>query len=107
MDPGLPQLNAQGSYKYWGEAKLPGVAKGVPEPDNAQGDESCAVANYTEAFGKPARWGWADTLCSSTFVFLCRMQSELLAQRSCYLLFEAAPRWPPHCVPWSLPRQPW
>jgi hypothetical protein len=76
MDPGLPQLSAPGSYKHWGEAVQPGQAKGVREPDNASGDESCAVANFTEAFGKPARWGWADTQCSNTFVFLCRMQSE-------------------------------
>ena len=44
------------------------------EPNNAAGDESCTVANATEVRGTPLRWGWSDTVCSDSYIFLCRMQ---------------------------------
>jgi hypothetical protein len=39
--------------------------------------ELCAVANATEAFGKPVAWGWADTRCHATLApFICRRPGE-------------------------------
>ena len=47
-------------------------ANRVKEPNNAEYPELCATANYSEAFGKPMAWGWADTNCSVLAPFICR-----------------------------------
>jgi hypothetical protein len=49
----------------------------VKEPNNADFPENCAVANVSEAFGKPLAWGWADTSCNNTLAaFICRRPGE-------------------------------
>ena len=48
-------------------------ANRVKEPNNGDFPELCSVANYTEAFGKPSAWGWADAKCNATLApFICR-----------------------------------
>jgi hypothetical protein len=53
-----------GAYQHWG---------GPNEPNQARVG-LCAVSNasltYTNA------WGWADTMCNNTFVFICRVQRK-------------------------------
>ena len=46
------------------------------EPYPAGAGEYCGVCNYTEVFGAPSTWGWADSLCTNTFISMCRLQSE-------------------------------
>jgi hypothetical protein len=48
----------------------------IAEPSNTFGNEKCAVANWTETYGRPLAWGWADTLCNQQFVPMCRMLRE-------------------------------
>lgn len=40
--------------------------------------EYCAVANYSQTYGKPTAWGWSDINCAKNFVFMCRLQSGWL-----------------------------
>lgn len=63
-----------GNSKYinWGVMQ-PGS---IPEPNNAVSPpELCAVANFTmtPASTLPYRAFWADTGCSETYVFMCRL----------------------------------
>ena len=37
---------------------------------------SCAGANYTQAYGAPAAWGWADTDCTKAYIFMCKNASK-------------------------------
>ena len=36
--------------------------------------EYCAVANYSQTYGRPEAWGWSDTNCMYNFIFICRIQ---------------------------------
>ena len=56
-------------------------AKAYPEPNNINNPEFCAVANFSQTFGTPTAWGWADSTCSNRFPFMCRNYSESLAVR--------------------------
>lgn len=44
----------------------------IREPNNMVPPELCVVANYTEAYGTPPAWGWADTGCGGRHIFICR-----------------------------------
>jgi hypothetical protein len=67
MDGSLPGPSS-GNYQHWGTYK-PG---GLPEPNNLMPPENCVVANYSEAYGIPPAYGWADTQCNNTNIFICR-----------------------------------
>ena len=41
------------------------------EPNNAFGNEYCAVSNYTEAYS--GAWGWADAACAGNYPYICRV----------------------------------
>lgn len=43
---------------------------------------SCAGANYTQAYGAPAAWGWADTDCTKAYIFMCKNASKWSAAAS-------------------------
>lgn len=60
-------------YKHWG---LVGPLNDTSEPDNFRFPELCAAANWSEAYGRPLAWGWADTHCQNKLPALCRQQSE-------------------------------
>ena len=66
-----------GAYQHWGRPE-----GGVPEPNNNRVG-LCGVANasltYTNA------WGWADTVCNMTNVFICRMQREFRALAALFI----------------------
>jgi hypothetical protein len=47
----------------------------LKEPNNVAPPEYCAVANYSQTYGKPTAWGWSDINCAKNFVFMCRLQS--------------------------------
>ncbi len=66
----LVRPNFNMSNKHWG------MAGSLVQPDNARGQELCLVANASMAYSKA--WGWADTDCADTFVFMCRMIREWL-----------------------------
>lgn len=70
-----PPFNS--SQKHWG------ISGASLQPDNAGGQELCAVANASMAYGKPSSWGWADTGCTDRFIFMCRMIRERAALASC------------------------
>jgi hypothetical protein len=58
----------------------------IAEPSNTFGNEKCAVANWTETYGMPPAWGWADTLCNQQFVPMCRMLRGWRVLVACYVL---------------------
>ncbi len=62
---------AGATYVHWGKVMPAGL---VSEPDNTAGDERCAVANASEAYG--GAWGWSDTRCSGSYAFMCRAAGE-------------------------------
>lgn len=77
-------------YINWGVLQ-PGS---IPEPNNAVNPpELCAVANFTmtPATTNPYRAFWADTGCMESFVFMCRMASELPCAQQLPLVALAAP----------------
>ena len=49
----------------------------INEPNNRFGNELCAVANATQAYGNA--WGWADTKCSGMYISMCIVRGELQA----------------------------
>ncbi len=53
-----------------------GPLNDTSEPDNFKFPELCASANWTETYGRPLAWGWADTYCLNKLPALCRQQSE-------------------------------
>jgi hypothetical protein len=56
-----------------------GPAKKEPNELDTNFPLDCAVANYTQRYGSPAAWGWADDKCSRKHVFACRNACERLA----------------------------
>jgi hypothetical protein len=66
VDPTMPKLSAADAFKWWGMTK----PDNLPEPNNYNGNELCAVGNFTEA--RKNAWGWADTSCTSQYVSMCR-----------------------------------
>jgi hypothetical protein len=59
-------------YRHWGTL----VPDGVKEPYQVEPPEFCAVANYTETYGKPCVFGWSDTGCGKQYYPMCRINSE-------------------------------
>ena len=59
------------TYLHWGRV-LP--SNTVLQPDNFNGTENCAVANYTESYLDA--FGWSDCLCNITAPFMCRVSRE-------------------------------
>jgi hypothetical protein len=59
------------TYTHWGtwadDAQL-------PEPNNLFGNENCAAANSTEAYG--GAYGWSDTVCRRQLPFMCKIIRE-------------------------------
>jgi hypothetical protein len=48
-----------------------------PEPNNVDFPENCAVANFTESYGTPLAWGWADASCTNVrAAVICRRLRE-------------------------------
>jgi hypothetical protein len=45
------------------------------EPYAPSPPELCGVNNFTEVYGAPPAWGWADTDCANEFISMCRIQS--------------------------------
>jgi hypothetical protein len=62
------------TYEHWG-SMVTDVGR-LPEPNNAMLSENCAVANYSQAFGNPTAWGWADTQCNNKFLYVCKVNRE-------------------------------
>jgi hypothetical protein len=62
------------TYQLWGKLGM------APEPNNAPiGNEFCAVANYSQSYGNPRKWGWSDTNCDYIKApFMCRMLPPLV-----------------------------
>jgi hypothetical protein len=73
IDPTMPKLSAADSFRWWGMTK----PDNLPEPNNYNGNELCAVGNYTEV--RKNAWGWADTGCTSQYVSICRMMGRRFA----------------------------
>ena len=65
---------SEANYEHWGRYISTG---NEPEPNNFDyPPENCAGANYTESFGNPGAWGWADWGCDQAFTFMCKISSE-------------------------------
>ena len=45
-----------------------------PEPNNKFGSEYCLSANYTQGYGVPFGWGFADLHCNKTLAPLCKIR---------------------------------
>ena len=62
------------SYEHWGRY----LPQQEPEPNfNIDAPpETCAGANYSQAYFNPAAWGWADQNCAARFPFMCKMLRE-------------------------------
>jgi hypothetical protein len=54
-------------YAHWGT-----VPNGPNEPNNINGTEFCAGANFTEFFD--GAWGWSDELCTLKAPFVCKIR---------------------------------
>lgn len=72
MDPVFPGPTSE-SYRHWGTLKT-GGGDSIPEPNNQQPQEYCAVCNATQTYG--GAYGWADANCANKFVSMCRIQGE-------------------------------
>jgi hypothetical protein len=101
------------TYQNWG---MYVDSKGsFNEPNNREGSEFCAVANFTESIG--ATWGWADSACTGrAWPFICMTKREHLAtlipnSPLLYLQHSAIPEYCsrprlPACLPACLPVAP-
>ncbi len=69
---GTPPPGVDRKYAHWGKLRMSdrNVPR-IPEPNNMDGDEHCAVANASQAYG-PA-WGWSDTGCDGSFPAICKI----------------------------------
>jgi hypothetical protein len=63
-----------GTYQNWG--KLDSLL----EPNNAIAPpEYCMVANWSQAYGNPRRWGWSDVNCNMVHAtFICRVMPPVV-----------------------------
>jgi hypothetical protein len=69
---GTPAPGIDRRYAHWGKLRMSDRnAPRIPEPNNVNGDESCAVCNSSMAYGPS--WGWADTSCNHTFPAICKI----------------------------------
>ena len=65
LDPTVTPLTAITAYKHWGTP-----ATAPREPNNLFSPENCGGANASTAYQNA--WGWADYMCTSEFVYMCR-----------------------------------
>jgi hypothetical protein len=63
----------RGGYSHWG-IFTPGVGSSQKEPNSLDANYplDCAAANFSQAYGAPTAWGWADDKCTNKHIFLCR-----------------------------------
>ena len=74
-----PVLGRPQVYRHWGTyAYADGATEA--EPNNLEDPEECVVANYTQAYTLATKvnkrvmpYGWADTNCTRTQQFICRV----------------------------------
>ncbi len=76
LDKSIPAPRST-SYEHWGTMDT-GTGK-LPEPNNVNLPEFCAVANASQNHGSPAAWGWADTQCKDKFVYICKVNGGFAA----------------------------
>ena len=67
---GTPGPNLTGAYSHWGYY----MPQNIIEPNNIYRQENCAGANYSEAYD--SAWGWSDTQCDKSYIFMCRDNRE-------------------------------
>ena len=67
VDPVVPQPSEE-TYSHWGSDG------DRAEPNNLMPQESCGAGNYSEAYD--GIFGWADTRCTNSFVFMCKVMRE-------------------------------
>jgi hypothetical protein len=62
------------TYQNWGKMGS------LLEPNNAIAPpEFCMVANFSQAYGSPRRWGWSDVNCNLVqATFLCRVMPPVV-----------------------------
>jgi hypothetical protein len=65
----IDRAEAMEGYMHWGT-----IPNGPNEPNNINGSEFCAGANYTEYHG--GAWGWSDELCTLRAPFMCKIRRE-------------------------------
>ncbi len=70
LDPVFPGPTSE-SYRHWGTLKT-GGGDSIPEPNNQQPQEYCAVCNATQTYG--GAYGWADANCANKYGQMCRIQ---------------------------------
>jgi hypothetical protein len=63
-----------GTYQNWGKMGT------LLEPNNAiSPPEFCMVANWSQAYGSPRRWGWSDVNCDLVkATFMCRVMPPVV-----------------------------
>ena len=75
---GTPTPGIDRRYQHWGKLRMSDRnAPRVPEPNNMEGDEYCAVSNSSMVFGPS--WGWADTSCNGSYPAICKIPRGLAA----------------------------
>jgi hypothetical protein len=84
-------LSAGGTYREGGLS----AAEPNELEDNFPLD--CAGANFTQTYGSPKAWGWADTNCNSSRIFMCRKASELPTSSPAAACLAAAQGWSCSC----------
>ncbi len=67
-----------GVYAHWGYY----MPQNIIEPNNLTGLEECAVANASQTYG--SAWGWADTRCSASLPYMCRITREQGCCAACW-----------------------
>jgi hypothetical protein len=74
---GSASPSTSSSYTHWGTPQQSSSSTSrAAEPNNAAGDEFCALASFPLAYGPPPRpvaAGWADTTCSQPHLAMCRL----------------------------------
>lgn len=59
-------------YQHWGSYPVDATTS-LPEPNNIDNPEYCAVANYSQRYGAPQVWAFADANCGIRAPFICRI----------------------------------
>ncbi len=71
------------AWRRWLDEPTPGPGAGghwgydnlTKNPDNKNGSEYCAVANWRWSFGTPLTWGYNDVQCNQTHQYICKVRS--------------------------------
>jgi hypothetical protein len=70
--PLLPSAAPNQLYQHWGSYPLD-ASSSLPEPNNIDNPEFCAVGNYSQRYGAPQVWAFADANCGIRAPFMCRI----------------------------------